>query len=233
MPKENSFRLERDSLGEKRVPSNAYYGIQTLRAFENFPISGIKAAPVFITATAMIKLAAARANARLGLLNKKRADAICRAAGEIIRGGLRGEFIVDAFQAGAGTSHNMNANEVIANRAIELLGGRPGSYSIVHPNDHVNMSQSTNDVVPTALRVAALLTSGSLLAAAEGLEKTLRRKSKEFSGVIKSGRTHLQDAVPVTLGQEFASYASAMKTARVRITEATERLKEVGLGALA
>ena len=159
MPKENNFRLERDSLGEKRVPAKAYYGIQTLRAFENFPISGAGVAPILITATAMVKLSAAKANARVGLLDRKRAEAITRAASEIIKGGLRGEFIVDAFQAGAGTSHNMNANEVIAKRAPETLGGRLGDYSIVHPNDHVNMSQSTNDVVPAAVRVAVLLSS--------------------------------------------------------------------------
>ena len=233
MPKENSYRLERDSLGEKRVPAKAYYGIQTLRAFENFPISGIKAAPVLITATAMVKLAAAKANARVGLLDRKKADAICRAASEIIKGGFRGEFIVDAFQAGAGTSHNMNANEVIANRATEILGGRLGDNSIVHPNDLVNMSQSTNDVVPAAVRVAVLLSSEGLLAALERCEKTFSRKSKEFDNIVKSGRTHLQDAVPVRLGQEFGSYASAMKTATERITDARERLKEIGLGATA
>ncbi|MBI2400689.1 MAG: aspartate ammonia-lyase, partial [Deltaproteobacteria bacterium] len=233
MPEENGYRLEQDSLGEKRVPAKAYYGIQTLRAFENFPISGIKAAPILITATAMVKLAAAKANASVGLLDRKKADAICKAASEIIKGGLRGEFIVDAFQAGAGTSHNMNANEVIANRATEILGGHLGDYSIVHPNDHVNMSQSTNDVVPTALRVAAILSSEGLLESIERCEKAFSRKSKEFAGVVKSGRTHLQDAVPVTLGQEFGSYASAMRTAGKRIADARERLKGIGLGATA
>lgn len=233
MPKENGFRLERDSLGEKRVPKKAYYGIQTLRAFENFPISGITVAPVLITATAMVKLAAAKANAAVGLLDRKRADAICRAASEVIKGGLHSEFIVDAFQAGAGTSHNMNVNEVIANRATEILGGRLGDYSIVHPNDHVNMSQSTNDVVPTALRVAVLLSSAGLLEALARCEKAFSRKSKEFTNIVKSGRTHLQDAVPVTLGQEFGSYASAMKSAGERITGARERLKQIGLGATA
>ena len=233
MPKNNNFRLERDSLGEKRVPAKAYYGIQTLRAFENFPISGAGVAPVLITATAMVKLAAAKANARVGLLDRKRADAIARAASEIIKGRFRSEFIVDAFQAGAGTSHNMNANEVIANRATEILGGRLGDYSIVHPNDHVNMSQSTNDVVPAAVRVAVLLSSEGLLAALERCEKTFAGKSKEFAGIIKSGRTHLQDAVPVMLGQEFGSYSSAMRTARARVDGARERLKEIGLGATA
>ena len=232
-PKKNGFRTERDSLGEKRIPLKAYYGIQTQRAVENFPISGLCAPPVLIAATAGVKLASARANYKLGFLDRKRTNAICRAASEVIQGGLSREFVVDAFQAGAGTSHNMNANEVIANRAIELLGGSLGDYSIVHPNDHVNMSQSTNDTVPTALRVAALMSSQKLIAAIERLEKAFRRKSKEFSRVIKSGRTHLQDAVPMTLGQEFGSYASAMKAARERLIDASKRLKEVGLGATA
>lgn len=232
-PKKNGFRTERDSLGEKRIPLKAYYGIQTQRAVENFPISGHGAPPVLIAATAAVKLASARANYKLGLLDRKRTNAICRAASEVIEGGLSNEFVVDAFQAGAGTSHNMNANEVIANRAIELLGGSRGDYSVVHPNDHVNMSQSTNDTVPTALRVAALMSSLKLIAAIERLEKAFRRKSKEFSRVIKSGRTHLQDAVPMTLGQEFGSYASAMRAARERLLDVSRRLKEVGLGATA
>ncbi|CAG1066104.1 fumarate hydratase, class II [uncultured bacterium] len=233
MPHESGFRVERDSLGEKRVPKGAYYGIQTLRAFENFPISGLRPAPVLVTATAMVKLAAAKANLKVGLLDRKRADAICKAAEEIINGKFRGEFIVDAFQAGAGTSHNMNANEVIANRATELLGGRLGSYSIVHPNDHVNMSQSTNDVVPTSLRLAALISSNGLIASLKKCEKAFSRKSKEFSSVVKAGRTHLQDAVPVTLGQEFGSYASALKNASERFEAAGARLKVIGLGATA
>lgn len=233
MAEEKDIRFERDTLGEKRVPMEAYYGIQTLRASENFPISGLRAAPVFIIATAMVKIASARANLRLGLLDKKRADAVAKAADEIVKGRLHDEFIVDAFQAGAGTSHNMNANEVIANRAIELLGGRRGDYSVVHPNDHVNMSQSTNDVVPTALRLAALISSERLLSALARTEKAFRLKSKEFSGIIKSGRTHLQDAVPVTLGQEFGAYASALKTAAERLTFAREGLKRIALGATA
>lgn len=232
-PKKNGFRTERDSLGEKRIPLKAYYGIQTQRAVENFPISGFSAPPVLIAATAAVKLASARANRKLGFLDRKRANAICRAAVEVIQGGLNSEFVVDAFQAGAGTSHNMNANEVIANRAIELLGGRLGDYSVVHPNDHVNMSQSTNDTVPTALRVAALMSAQKLISAIERLEKAFRRKSREFSRVIKSGRTHLQDAVPMTLGQEFGSYAFAMRAARERLIDACRRLREVGLGATA
>lgn len=226
-------RTEKDSLGEKRVPRGAYFGIQTLRASENFPISGLKAAPVFIRATATVKLASARANRRLGLLDGKRAAAIEKAAGEIIEGRLHDEFIVDVFQAGAGTSHNMNANEVIANRSIELLGGTRGNYSIVHPNDHVNMSQSTNDVVPTALRLAVLICSVRLITAMERAGKAFARKSKEFAPVIKSGRTHLQDAVPVTLGQEFGSYASALMKGARNLAAAREALKSVPLGATA
>jgi len=233
MPEESGFRTERDSLGEKRVPAGAYYGIQTLRASENFPISGTGAPSVLIRATAMVKLAAAKANLSLALLDARRARAICAAASEIISGRLSGEFIVDAFQAGAGTSHNMNVNEVIANRAGEMLGAALGTYSAVHPNDHVNMSQSTNDVVPTALRVAAIISSGGLLEALAGCQKALGRKSREFSRIVKSGRTHLQDAVPVTLGQEFGSYASAIEAARERVSEAAERLKTIGLGATA
>ncbi|MCC6502644.1 MAG: aspartate ammonia-lyase [Deltaproteobacteria bacterium] len=233
MAKAEGFRTEKDSLGEKKVPRKAYYGIQTQRAIENFQISGLGVHPLLITATAGVKFASAKANHKLGLLDRKRADAICRAASEVISGGLRREFVVDAFQAGAGTSHNMNANEVIANRAIELLGGSRGDYSLVHPNDHVNMSQSTNDVVPTAIRIAAINSSRELTASIGRLEKAFTRKSKEFSGVIKSGRTHLQDAVPVTLGQEFGSYADAMRAARERLNEASQALQEVGLGATA
>jgi len=233
MPQVKGFRTEKDSLGEKKVPLKAYYGIQTLRAVENFPVSGLRAHPRLVTATAAVKLASARANFRLGLLDRKRADAICKAAQEIISGGMRAEFVVDAFQAGAGTSHNMNANEVIANRAIELLGGRLGDYSVVHPNDHVNMSQSTNDTVPAAMQIAALTAADELNASVERLERAFRRKAKEFAGVIKSGRTHLQDAVPMTLGQEFGSYSSAMKSARERLLNACGPLRRIGLGATA
>ncbi len=226
-------RIERDSLGRRRVPNKAYYGVQTLRASENFPISGIRPKKAFIRATALVKLASAEANISLGLLDGKRGLAIRKAALEVLSGGFDDEFIVDVYQAGAGTSHNMNANEVIANRANELLGGRRGDYSIVHPNDHVNMSQSTNDTMPTALRLAALTSSEGLINALEALESALKRKSKEFDRVIKSGRTHLQDAVPVRLGQEFGSYASAVKGSIERILEAGGGLKKIGLGATA
>ncbi|MBI5885909.1 MAG: aspartate ammonia-lyase [Deltaproteobacteria bacterium] len=226
-------RLERDSIGELAVPARAYYGIQTLRAAKNFPISGIRARPVFITATAMIKEAAARTNLSLGLLDRKRAKAIIRAASEIASGLFHDEFIVDVYQAGAGTSHNMNANEVIANRAIELLGGRPGDYSVVHPNDHVNASQSTNDVIPASLRVAAIISSDRLVRSLKGLSGTFRKKAVAFDGIIKSGRTHLQDAVPIRLGQEFGGYASALESSVERLTGAVMRLKRIGLGGTA
>lgn len=227
------FRLERDSLGERQVPINAYYGIQTLRAKENFPISGILPLPSFIKATAIVKKAACAANLRLKLIDKKRAEAILKAADEVVSGRFDGQFIVDVYQAGAGTSHNMNANEVIANRAIELLGGAKGDYSLVHPNDHVNMSQSTNDTMPTALRVAALSETAQLSKALDRLQNALRKKEKEFDGIIKSGRTHLQDAVPVRLGQEFGSYASSVKASSERIINAAEKLNDIGLGGTA
>ncbi|MEK7773088.1 MAG: aspartate ammonia-lyase, partial [Deltaproteobacteria bacterium] len=187
----------------------------------------------FIKATALVKLASAQANVELGLLDRKRGLAIKKAALEVLSGGFDAEFIVDVYQAGAGTSHNMNANEVIANRAVELLGGRRGDYSVVHPNDHVNMSQSTNDTMPAALRIAALSTSEGLVIALRALESALRRKSRAFDRVIKSGRTHLQDAVPIRLGQEFGSYASAVRGSAKRILEAGEGLKKIGLGATA
>ncbi|MFQ5465747.1 MAG: aspartate ammonia-lyase [Thermodesulfobacteriota bacterium] len=227
------FRTEQDSLGEVRVPAGAYYGAQTARAAENFPVSGIPPKRDFIAATGMVKKAACLANAGLGLIDRKSAKAVAGAADEVITGALDAHFIVDVYQAGAGTSHNMNANEVIANRANEMLGGRKGVYRPVHPNDHVNMAQSTNDTVPTAMRVAALLASKRLLKALRGLERAFSQKARRFSGVIKSGRTHLQDAVPVTLGGEFASYASALGHARAGIEDALEGLEYIGLGATA
>jgi len=226
-------RVEHDTLGERRVPDGVYYGIQTLRATENFQISALRASPAFIRATAVVKLACCRANAALGLLDKKRARAIERAAEEIAAGELAGEFVVDVYQAGAGTSHNMNANEVIANRAIELMGGRLGDYSVVHPNDHVNMSQSTNDTFPTAMRVAMLSTLPGLLGALRGLRDALRARSRSLDGYIKSARTHLQDAVPIRLGAEFAAYASSMAASLERLRAASSGLKRIGLGATA
>ncbi|MBA2605222.1 MAG: aspartate ammonia-lyase, partial [Acidobacteria bacterium] len=194
-------RVEKDPLGQVRVPAHAYYGVQTQRALENFPISGLTAPPELVTATVLIKKAAAETNRDLGRLDGTIADAIGTAADEVLAGGLRDQFVVDVYQAGAGTSHNMNTNEVLANRAAELLGGTRGEYSRVHPNDHVNMGQSTNDVFPTATRLALLAMLPDLLAAGRELAEGLEEKSREFSHVLKTGRTHLQDAVPMTLGQ--------------------------------
>jgi aspartate ammonia-lyase len=226
-------RTEQDSLGEREIPAEAYYGIQTARAIENFPISGWKPYPSFVTATIQVKKAAARVNSQLGVLETRLARAIEAAADEVLEGKLRDQFCVDPFQAGAGTSHNMNANEVLANRAIELLGGEKGNYSIVHPNDHVNMAQSTNDVIPTAMRLAALELEGELIEALDQLGDSFRRKAREFDSIIKSGRTHLQDAVPVRLGQEFGAYAAAVNKNKRRIAHASEELKEIGLGGTA
>jgi len=226
-------RIERDSLGERELPADVYYGIQTARAIENFPISGFKPYPSLVTATVQIKKAAARANSALGVLDPRIAQAIEDAAGEVLAGKLRDQFVVDPFQAGAGTSHNMNANEVLANRAIELLGGEKGDYSIVHPNDHVNMAQSTNDVVPTAMRLAALELVNGLINTLDLLQGSLRAKSIEFDRIVKSGRTHLQDAVPIRLGQEFGGYATAIHKNANRISLAADELKEIGLGGTA
>lgn len=226
-------RRERDTLGEKDVPLDAYYGIQTVRAIENFPISSIYPHPQFIKATAMIKRAAAEANMATGNLDHKIGEVIINAAQEVIDGKWHDQFVVDVFHAGAGTSHNMNANEVIANRAIELLGGKKGNYRLVHPNDHVNMSQSTNDVFPTTMRIASLFLLQELFSVLGGLSEDLFRKSEEFDMVIKSSRTHLQDAVPIRLGQEFASYSLTIEKGAIRIKKAMESLKELGIGATA
>jgi aspartate ammonia-lyase len=228
-----SFRIERDPLGEFRVPGNAYYGVQTARALENFPISGLKAPESLVTATVLVKRAAAEANKQLGRLDEKTAGAIMAAADEILAGRLRDQFVVDVYQAGAGTSHNMNTNEVIANRAAELVGGERGTYTKVHPNDHVNMGQSTNDVYPTATRLALLLEHGGLIAAAHGLEDAFERKAREFEHVLKVGRTHLQDAVPMTLGQELGGYAACIASAIDALDQAVAGLTELNLGASA
>ncbi len=230
---QNNKRIERDSLGERELPSDVYYGIQTVRAVENFPISGWKPYPQFVTATVLIKRAAASVNVRLGALDAEIGRAIEQAADEVLAGKYRDQFVVDPFQAGAGTSHNMNANEVLANRAIEILGGQKGDYSKVHPNDHVNMAQSTNDVIPTAMRVAALEIAVQLLAELEALSESFARKAVEFDRIVKSGRTHLQDAVPVRLGQEFGAYAVAIKKNRARIGDAADELRELGIGGTA
>jgi aspartate ammonia-lyase len=226
-------RTERDPLGERQVPADAYYGIQTLRALENFPISGLKAAPDFVTATVLVKKAAAEANGSLGRLRPEVAAAIVRAADEVLAGALRDHFVVDVFQAGAGTSHNMNANEVLANRASEILGGLRGEYTAVHPNDHVNMGQSTNDVYPTTTRLALLMGTPRLVVAARALAESLERKAAEFADVLKVGRTHLQDAVPITLGQEFSGWAACVGRGADDVERAATQLLELNLGATA
>jgi aspartate ammonia-lyase len=226
-------RSERDTLGERAVPAEAYFGIQTLRATENFPISGLRAHPALIVATAQIKLAAAQANVALGRLNPTVGNAVAAAAREVIGGRWHDQFVVDVFQAGAGTSHNMNANEVLANRALELLGEPRGRYAVVHPNDHVNMGQSTNDVFPTAMRLAVLARMHSLLQALDALENALRDRARLFDGVIKAGRTHLQDAVPIRLGQEFGGYAASVAAHQTAIGETRHALRALGLGGTA
>ena len=226
-------RVERDSLGEYAVPFDAYYGIQTARAVENFPISGLRAPADLVAATLLVKKAAAQANVALTRLDPRVGEAIVRAADEILGGAHADQFVVDVYQAGAGTSHNMNANEVLANRASELLGGAKGEYRLVHPNDHVNMGQSTNDVFPTATRLALLLGHRTLVDAARALASSLGRKADAFESVLKVGRTHLQDAVPMTLGQEFSGYAACIERGADDVDRASEQLKELNLGATA
>ena len=227
------FRTERDPLADLNVPADAYYGIQTVRAVDNFPISGLRSPADLVTATILVKKAAAEANAALGRLDPAIARAIVSACDEILAGRFRDQFIVDVYQAGAGTSHNMNANEVLANRAAELLGEARGAYTRVHPNDHVNMGQSTNDVFPTSTRLALLLGAGPLVAAAADLAESLARKGDEFADVLKTGRTHLQDAVPITLGQEFSGYAACVRRGADDVAEASEQLQELNIGATA
>ncbi len=226
-------RIEKDSLGDRQIPKDAYYGVQTSRALENFPISGLKPKSAYVEATVHIKRAAAVVNKSLGLLDGKIADAIAQAADEVLGGKLREWFVVDVYQAGAGTSHNMNTNEVLANRAIEILGGQKGDYKLVSPNDHVNMAQSTNDVCPTAIRIAALIEVGTLMPVLKKLEESFLRKGKEFDGIVKSGRTHLMDATPVRLGQEFTAYGVNVRQHAHAITRAAEACKELGIGGTA
>jgi aspartate ammonia-lyase len=228
-----NMRKERDSLGEREVPADAYYGIQTLRATENFPVSGILPRPEFINAYAMVKKAAAMANMDVGWLEPYIAEAIVAACNEILSGKLHDQFVVDDFQAGAGTSFNMNMNEVVANRALELVGKSKGDYSVINPNDHVNMAQSTNDTYPTAMRLCILIIVQDLLDNLERLRKSFVKKGMEFERILKSGRTHLMDALPVTLGQEFMAYSVAIKKARDMIKEKAKLLEEVPLGATA
>ncbi|HET9914442.1 MAG TPA: aspartate ammonia-lyase [Anaerolineales bacterium] len=225
-------RIERDSLGDVHVPADALYGAQTQRATQNFQISGLKPRQAFIWSMATIKRAAAEVNRDLGLLDSERAGAIIQAAQEVIDGKWNEQFVVDPIQAGAGTSHNMNTNEVIANRATQILGGKVGEYR-VHPNDHVNMAQSTNDTIPTAIRLGCLWRLDELLDTLKNLVEALNAKAMEFDDIVKSGRTHLQDAVPVRLGQEFSAYAKAVERDTERIREAAEGLRRLGIGGTA
>ena len=228
-------RIEHDLLGDREVPAAAYYGVHTLRACENFPITGITIAayPDLIRALAQIKKAAAEANRQLGLLDARRCDAIVAACREVIDGRWHDQFVVDVIQGGAGTSTNMNANEVIANRALELMGHARGEYSHLHPNEHVNMSQSTNDVYPTALKLATYVGIFRLVDAMAYLRKAFERKADEFADVLKMGRTQLQDAVPMTLGQEFSTYAVMLGEDEERLKEAALLIREINLGATA
>ena len=226
-------RVESDSIGSLNVPAGAYYGVQSLRAKNNFRITGRRMSPQFIASLAQIKKAAAVTNRNAGYLQASVANAIIKACDEIIAGKLHAQFITDPVQGGAGTSANMNANEVIANRAIELLGGRKGDYSIVHPNDHVNMSQSTNDVYPTAGKLTVLKMTPGALRQLERLAEALEEKAAEFDDVLKMGRTQLQDAVPIRLGQEFSAYAAAVRRDIGRLTQAQEEMRSVNLGGTA
>ena len=234
MAAQMSYRIEKDSMGDVQVPAQAYYGAQTQRAVENFPISNLRFSREFIRALGLIKLAAAHANMDLGLLDKKIGNAIIEAAQEVSDGKLDRHFVLDIFQTGSGTSTNMNANEVISNRAIQILGGVVGSKKPVHPNDHVNMGQSSNDVIPTAMHVSALESIERALNPALGkLQKALAAKAKEFDGIVKIGRTHLQDATPIRLGQEFGGYARQAQLGFRRLQKLRDTLGELPLGGTA
>jgi aspartate ammonia-lyase len=226
-------RRETDSLGVKKVPKEAYYGIQTLRAIDNFPVSGVKTTPVFVRAYICLKKAAALANMEVGQLNRKIGDAIVKACDEVLNDQFSDQFVVDVFQAGAGTSFNMNVNEVLANRALEILDKDKGDYKSVSPNDHVNMAQSSNDTFPTALNVATLLALQPLLNELDSLAASFGNLGKKYSRTMKSGRTHLQDALPVTVGQEFSAYAAAIRNARDELEKRSKLLLEVALGGTA
>src|ERR687886_1800414 len=226
----DATRIEKDPLGELSVPASALYGVQTTRAMQNFPISGLRPLRMFVTATVWIKRAAALTHRETGRLDARLADAIVRAADEVLAGQHRENFVVDVYQAGAGTSHNMNVNEVLANRANELLGARRGEYKPVHPNDHVNMAQSTNDVIPTAIRLGALALLVELTRAFSSLRHAFLEKGREFDDVIKSGRTHLQDAMPIRLGQEFRAYGLTIDRNLKRIEQSADYLRDLGIG---
>jgi aspartate ammonia-lyase len=226
-------RIERDPLGEKAVPAAALYGIQTLRAAENFPISGLRPLPAFVDAIVWIKRSAALVHKRTGRLEGRLADAIVQAADEVLAGKHPDQFIVDVYQAGAGTSHNMNCNEVLANRANEILGSTRGSYQPVHPNDHVNMAQSTNDVIPTAMRLSTLAVLRPMLRQLDRLAGSLLAKGEQFDEIMKSGRTHLQDATPIRLGQEFTAYGRTVQRHRAKLEASADWLRELNIGGTA
>ena len=230
---EMEFRVEKDSIGTKDVPENVYYGVQSLRAAENFHITGLNMHPEIINSLAYIKKAAAITNCEAGLLDKRRTQAIVQACDEILEGTFREDFIVDPIQGGAGTSLNMNANEVIANRAIEILGGKKGDYSVVNPNDHVNCGQSTNDVIPTAGKMTSLRLLKKLKKQLLRLHSALEQKADEFDSVIKMGRTQLQDAVPIRLGQEFKAYSVAILRDLNRMDKAMDEMRTLNMGGTA
>ena len=231
MTNPEAYRVEKDSMGNRQLPDTAYYGIQTLRAIENFPISGLKPLPTYVDACVLIKKATAIANGELDCITPEISQAIVQAADEVLNGKLREQFVVDVYQAGAGTSHHMNVNEVLANRALELLGDVKGNYKRLNPNDHVNYGQSTNDVIPTAIRIGGLLAlERSLYPALSGAIAALEAKAQEFQDVIRSGRTHLQDAVPVRLGDNFRAWAQILSEHLLRIETASKDLMVLGLG---
>ncbi len=225
------MRIERDAMGEMEIPDDCYYGVQTMRAIANFAISGLKPLPNYVSACVLIKKAAALVNAELGCIPIDIGMAIACACDEILEGKLRDQFVVDVYQAGAGTSHHMNVNEVLANRALEIIGDHKGNYSRIHPNDHVNYGQSTNDVIPTAIRLGALLSLDQYLyPALASLSEQLRLKAIEFDEIIKAGRTHLQDAVPLRLGDTFQAYAQTISEHYQRVQQAAEGLCQLGIG---
>ncbi|MBI1858311.1 MAG: aspartate ammonia-lyase [Candidatus Melainabacteria bacterium] len=226
-------RKEKDPMGEVELPDSVYYGVQTQRALNNFPISGITADPDFIKASILIKKAAAIINAELGEIDQNISHLIIQACDEVLSGQFRDNFVVDVYQSGAGTSHNMNINEVLANRAIELSGGKKGDYQLISPNDHVNCAQSTNDHIPTAMRIACLIKSSELLKTIDECSKSLEEKGTEFYPIIKAGRTHLKDAVPVRLGREFQVYSRGLSEHKVRLQNALEEMKTIGIGGTA
>ncbi len=228
---DSQFRIESDSMGDRKILSSAYYGIQTLRAIENFPISGIKPLPTYVDACIIIKKATATVNGELGCIPQDVSQAIVKAADEILAGKFRDQFVVDVYQAGAGTSHHMNVNEVLANRALEILGDEKGNYKRVSPNDHVNYGQSTNDVIPTAIRIGGILALyKTLYPALDNAIAALEEKATEFKDIVKSGRTHLQDAVPVRLGDTFAAWAQILRDHQNRVNTSATDLMVLGLG---